>query len=911
MRHSVSTLAIAALAVCVLVPLLARPAEGLSDPNDFCTGNPCIISSNKSADPSITLDFGSRDVVLTAKLTLLNGPSGGPTYLTILAGSFAITSSGQIDGNGGAAGGGTVNIQTTNDIQLNGSGSTGTVKVVGGEGGSIFLTSSAGSISAAGKLNLNHDGINNSGGYLGVTAAGNINLSGNITATGGTYGDGGYADIYAGGDVVTGSIDIQGGEGGGGELDIEAGGSITLGDVNMDGGGDSGDGGAGDLFAGGDIIVAGQYRGRGSGNDMSCGDGSDLDLSAGGDVILNGEVDLHGRGFDCAGGTLTIDAITISLNGPTNLSGVGVEGEGGSLDTYADSLITVGGTIDVGGRLTGGGDVSLLSDGDVVVSGVIDAKGGTINSPGALFVDIDADGVLTMSGTIDGSGGAAAEGGDISLSACDVSIPSTGSIISTGSIGSIEILASDTLMLAGDFDVDATGTIVVAWGSRADPPNLAGAAFSVTPTLTLDATMVPCRLCDTAVECSDANPCTDDVCVPAAGCSNPPNSNSCSDGNSCTTGDVCSGGACVPGAPVVCDDGNDCTNDDCNPSTGCFTIPNSDPCDDGDACTTGDVCSGGSCSGALIDCDDGNDCTDDVCVAGACTNPNNSDPCEDGNECTTSDACSGGTCVGGPPKDCSDGDVCTNDSCDVLGGCQNDPIPGCVDTDGDGKVDSEDECTTIDWSASPIKPPDQNPLKFRLIFKRLSQPVGEQSLLVKGFFNTAAPPFAINPATHGMHLYIEDSGGVLYDVDIPGGLVGTGCDSKDGWKIAGNASAPVWKYRNRSGAFPPGCAPGSAKGITVAFLKDRRNANSASLALKIKAKHATLDGMATAPITRMQASIAMAAEPAVGEASPEAIAGQCTEALFTGNPVASRSPKPFCKVKSKGGVVDTISCKGR
>jgi hypothetical protein len=267
--------------------------------------------------------------------------------------------------------------------------------------------------------------------------------------------------------------------------------------------------------------------------------------------------------------------------------------------------------------------------------------------------------------------------------------------------------------------------------------------------------------------------------------------------------------------------------------------------------------------------------------------------------------------VGGPPKSCSDGDVCTNESCDSLTGCQSDPIPGCVDTDGDGKIDSEDECTTIDWSASPTKPPDQDPLKFRLNLKRLASPAGEQSVLVKGFFNTAAPPGAIDPATRGMHLYIEDSAGVIYDVNIPGGLAGTGCDPKDGWKVAGSASAPIWKYRNRSGAFPPGCTPGSAKGIVIAFLKDRRNVSSTSLLLKLKAKHATLDGVPASPITRLQASVAMAAQPAFGVASPEAIAGQCTEALFTGNPVASRSPKPFCKVKSNGSVVDAISCKGR
>jgi hypothetical protein len=203
-------------------------------------------------------------------------------------------------------------------------------------------------------------------------------------------------------------------------------------------------------------------------------------------------------------------------------------------------------------------------------------------------------------------------------------------------------------------------------------------------------------------------------------------------------------------------------------------------------------------------------------------------------------------------------------------------------------------------------------LKFRLNLKRLAQPAGAQLMLLKGAFKTAEPPLAIDPSVNGMHVYIEDSGGLLYDVSLPGGSVGSSpCNPKDGWKVAGSASAPIWKYRNRSGALPPGCTPGSAKGVTIAFVKDRRGSRADSLLFKVKAKGATLDGSPVAPMTRLQASIAMAAQPAFGEASPEAIAGQCAEALFTGSPVSSGAPKPFCKVKSKGGVVDGVSCKGQ
>src|SRR5207249_4118659 len=87
----------------------------------------------------------------------------------------------------------------------------------------------------------------------------------------------------------------------------------------------------------------------------------------------------------------------------------------------------------------------------------------------------------------------------------------------------------------------------------------------------------------TAVDCTDQNPCTDDLCDPATGaCSNPEAAAGtvCDDGNACTTGDTCSDGVCV-GAALSCDDGNPCTDDSCDPATGCVSTPNTAPCDDG------------------------------------------------------------------------------------------------------------------------------------------------------------------------------------------------------------------------------------------------------------------------------------------------------------------------------------------
>jgi hypothetical protein len=57
-------------------------------------------------------------------------------------------------------------------------------------------------------------------------------------------------------------------------------------------------------------------------------------------------------------------------------------------------------------------------------------------------------------------------------------------------------------------------------------------------------------------------------------------------------------GTCVAdgGAPD-CDDGNPCTDDSCLPSAGCVNAFNTDPCDDGVACTDVDACVFGVCMG--------------------------------------------------------------------------------------------------------------------------------------------------------------------------------------------------------------------------------------------------------------------------------------------------------------------------
>jgi hypothetical protein len=173
--------------------------------------------------------------------------------------------------------------------------------------------------------------------------------------------------------------------------------------------------------------------------------------------------------------------------------------------------------------------------------------------------------------------------------------------------------------------------------------------------------------------CDDANPCTTDTCRDDTGCVHLANTAPCDDGDTCTTADACSQGACLGGAALACDDANPCTDDGCDPASGCTHAFHARACDDGDACTTADACSQGAClGGAALACDDANPCTDDGCdPASGCTHAFHARACDDGDACTTADACSQGACLGGPPPDCDDHDGCTTDTCAPASGCRN------------------------------------------------------------------------------------------------------------------------------------------------------------------------------------------------------------------------------------------------
>ncbi len=894
--------------------VISSSASALSDPDDFCTGNPCLITSNKTADHGITLNFGPRDVVLSDVLTIGDDPmTSSPGSLTIIAGSFAIIGDGQVKGAGGPDPAGSITILSSGDIRIDGTRSTGAFRLPGTDGGTVTLTA-AGDVYGAGKFNLDRDSITAAGGELIIVAGGNVDLSGDIIAEGAVQGFGGTLDISASGTLrLTGEIHLRGGESGGGSLDLFSEGNMTIGDVDISAGGEFGDAGIADILTLGNLTMNGQLLGNGADNGENCGDAADLDITTDGDINISAPFDMKGRGLDCSGGFLSIDGNAVQITAQLDLSSNGTEGTGGDIDLSSVENMLITGNLRVDGP-DGAGDLLITSDADLSIGGDILANGiGTFGS-GASLVELDASGTLVLSGDIIASGGSSGSGGDVSLDACTIYQVSTSTIDTRAAGGLIGILVSDSLTLQGTFFGEPTSTdaIDIRYGPTADPPTIGTATFNIPPTLTLNPTLTPCAVCSSNAECDDSNPCTDDVCIPSTGCTNPANLDPCDDGNACTTNDFCAFNTCLSLTPVVCDDGDVCTDDTCDSLLGCQVAFNVAPCDDLDACTENDACAAGACSGSLIDCEDGNPCTDNVCSAGACQASNNSAGCEDGDACTTTDTCSGGSCAGGAPPSCGDTDPCTNDFCESGSGCVNDPIVGCFDSDGDGIIDDEDVCTTLDWTADPQTPPNQNPGKMRLNIKGLSEPMGEQGILFKAFFNVAEPAQPIAPEIDGLHFALADAAGVFYDIDIPGGAVGhpANCGARDGWKVS-LGGKPQWKYSNKSGALPPGCAPGSARGVASVQIKDARLASKAALQVKVKVKNGDVDRAPAAPLNRIQADLVLGAESTSGAASNAAINGQCAEGLITGTPISSSSPQPFCKLKFRSATLEKLTCKGK
>ena len=246
--------------------------------------------------------------------------------------------------------------------------------------------------------------------------------------------------------------------------------------------------------------------------------------------------------------------------------------------------------------------------------------------------------------------------------------------------------------------------------------------------------------CQTAADCDDSDPCTQDACDTAAdkcthtalnGCKACKLDKDCDDGDGCTQ-DLCDGLVCkhqaVPvagctscqGSATACDDANDCTTDTCNDKGYCeHTCDCVATCGSDQGCWTAETnlcnpsicavskgagaCRATACATTPVNCDDSDACTVDSCdlATGTCKNvkiPNcgpcaSDTECDDGNACTV-DSCSPDFLVCVHAADpCEDADPCTVDVCNPTVGCQH--LNTCVILcAADLDCDDKNACTT-------------------------------------------------------------------------------------------------------------------------------------------------------------------------------------------------------------------------
>ncbi|MCO6436693.1 MAG: hypothetical protein J5J06_06350 [Phycisphaerae bacterium] len=149
--------------------------------------------------------------------------------------------------------------------------------------------------------------------------------------------------------------------------------------------------------------------------------------------------------------------------------------------------------------------------------------------------------------------------------------------------------------------------------------------------------------------CDDGDPCTEDVCNPAMGCSHTP--------IMCTSPEECVNGTCT----TRCTNASACMNNQGCRDGGCFECENDADCRDGDPCTT-DLCDPLiGCTNQAKTCGAGEECVRGACVTSCmndsecgndaggmprkCSSDNGCfDQCDDG-ECGDEEVCDDGICV--------------------------------------------------------------------------------------------------------------------------------------------------------------------------------------------------------------------------------------------------------------------------
>ncbi len=483
---------------------------------------------------------------------------------------------------------GTVQITAAGDVTVTGKISAFSTDP-DSDGGQIDVESGKGNLTFEGRIDA-HGGRLSTGGAVSLNAGRSLTVAGDVVATGGDFG-GDTIDLEAGEDLtISGLVDCSAtvAAGDGGAIDVMAGRDLLVAataDLRASGHADA-EGFAG---FGGDITLdAGRYLTVEAGARMEAdgarpdGDGGFIDLFADGDLVVAGQLLARSRGAQGGGGEISLDGCGITVANGARLENKGDGGD--NLITAHDRLLVEPGSTIVADALTGSNTIEYRrSDRPPVLAG-------TIEPPADVSLNSELVPCATCGNAVIEGGESCDDGGTAGGDGCSSDCQLETCIAQTPGYPSVPI-CDDGDGCTRDVCDPATGNCVNIFSCDDE---------------------IPCTVdsCDSSGQCvhdpdhaacDDGNPCTQDVCNTSSGCVHAPALGPCDDGISCTSGDSCSGGRCV-GTPD-CPAGQICSAelDRCiDPSTtttlppavcGNGLVESGEECDDGDtAFTVGDYC---------------------------------------------------------------------------------------------------------------------------------------------------------------------------------------------------------------------------------------------------------------------------------------------------------------------------------
>lgn len=564
-----------AIAVCSAADVIA------ADPGCNAGVGECRITRNLELDDGCELDFGSRDVVIGVNVVVNIFDSN----VTIRAGSLVLGQGARLRSN--LANAGFLVIDVERDVQVTGPPNramidlssndiTGSIDIIAGR--SVFIDGDVKAIQTS-TFSRGGDIFIESGEDIVVQSSALVSVSGT-----GSESEGGTIQFVAGRDVrLLTSIDASGATAG--SIEIEAVRNVVVSGANLKAIREAGSGGVMSVLAGADLTINAPAEANGHGPFQAFGGcGGLIELASDfGDVSINARVTAIAGSPDGQGGEVSVVAVgdvNVGAGGSISTRSPGLESCAGDVTVEAGLDINLAGSISADGGL-GGGTVDLTAERSIVMasSATIDVRGRRFGSfAGAILASASdtPSGILSVGGTLDFRGGGCSAndgcgvGGDVDLSACTLTIPSSGRLLGASPDGgNVALTANEQLTVAGTIDVRSNasggfaGSVGFTFPERL-PAVLTGATIQPEPELDSRPTcerrefprscLVPCPTCgDGIVEFPET--CDNGVIPPnrCSGCS----------------------AACIV---EPCDDRRACTVNGCDERLGCFFVPVDFPC---------------------------------------------------------------------------------------------------------------------------------------------------------------------------------------------------------------------------------------------------------------------------------------------------------------------------------------------